>query len=118
MFGINGVEWLVILTVALVLVGPDRLPQIAQSLGRWLRVAKTTVANAKERVDEELKAEGVDVDWRKLDLRQYRPADMIRNAIVDEMTEPPASAKAATAAAVTAAAAAPRTTVVFDEEAT
>jgi sec-independent protein translocase protein TatB len=117
MFGINGVEWLVILTVALVLVGPDRLPQIAQSLGRWLRVAKTTVANAKERVDEELKAEGVDVDWRKLDLRQYRPAEMIRNVIVDEMTEPPASAKAATAAAA-AAATAPRTTVVFDEEAT
>ena len=62
MFGINGAEVLVLLLVALVVVGPERLPAYAEQLGAWTRRLRELVGTAKQRVSAEL-GEDSDVDW-------------------------------------------------------
>jgi len=52
MFGINGGEALVLLVVAVVVVGPERLPQYAARLGVLVRQLRRFALDAKARVDE------------------------------------------------------------------
>lgn len=83
MFGINGGEFLVLAVLALIVIGPDRLPRYASELGRFVREARRMAVGAREQVRAELGPEFDDVDWRKLDPRQYDPRRIVREALND-----------------------------------
>jgi sec-independent protein translocase protein TatB len=93
MFGINGGEFLVLLVVVVVVVGPERLPAYAERLGIWVRTMRGFLRDAKKRVDEELTEQGADVDWASLDPRRYDPRRIVREALLDDppMTAAPFS---------------------------
>ncbi|GIG36388.1 twin-arginine translocase TatA/TatE family subunit [Cellulomonas pakistanensis] len=129
MFGINGGELLVILVVAVLVIGPTRLPRYAEQLARLTKQARHFLADTRRRVDDELGDEVKDIDWAALDPRKYDPRRIVRDALLDP--EPaPAGARTTAAAAGAAAAghasrAAPATTPLppgdpapFDDEAT
>jgi sec-independent protein translocase protein TatB len=82
-FGINGSEFLVLLAVAAVVLGPERLPQYTQQLTRLIRELRRMAQGAQEKVREELGPDFDDVDWRKLDPRQYDPRRIVREALSD-----------------------------------
>ncbi len=84
MFGINGAEFVVLLVVAVIVIGPERLPRYAEQLGAFVRTARGFLKDAKSRVDEELGPEVSDVDWSKLDPRQYDPRRIVREALLDD----------------------------------
>lgn len=84
MFGINGWELGLIVVLAVVLIGPERLPGYAEQLGRAVRRARGYLTDARSRVDEELGPEFRDVDWSKLDPRQYDPRKIVRDALMDD----------------------------------
>jgi sec-independent protein translocase protein TatB len=81
--GINGSEFLVLLAVAAVVLGPERLPQYTQQLTRLIRELRRMAQGAQEKVREELGPDFDDVDWRKLDPRQYDPRRIVREALSD-----------------------------------
>ena len=83
-----GVEKIIVLAViAMFLVGPERLPDYAQRLGRFVRAARRMLDDAKDRVREEMGPDFDEDEWRKLDPRQYDPRRIIRDALL----EPPTS---------------------------
>lgn len=84
MFGINGAEFAVLALIALIVVGPERLPAYAEQLGRWVRSLRGFLGTAKERVAEELGEEAQEVDWASLDPRRYDPRRIVREALLDE----------------------------------
>ncbi|GAA1853066.1 twin-arginine translocase TatA/TatE family subunit [Myceligenerans crystallogenes] len=84
MLGINGWELGLIVVLAVVLIGPERLPGYAEQLGRAARTARDYLTTARSRVDEELGPEFKDVDWSKLDPRQYDPRKIVRDALLDD----------------------------------
>lgn len=92
MFGINGAELLVLLLIAVVVVGPQRLPEFAEQLAGWVRSLRTFARDARERVSEELHESGADVDWVSLDPRRYDPRRIVREALLDEDGAPPSPA--------------------------
>ena len=81
MFGINGGELLILLLVAALVVGPERLPAYAEQLAGWVRRLRDLARDAKERVDTEL-GDG-DVDWAALDPRRYDPRRIVRDALLE-----------------------------------
>lgn len=83
MFGINAYEFLVLLAVAAVVLGPERLPQYTQQLTRVIRELRRMAQGAQDKVREELGPEFDDVDWRALDPRQYDPRRIVREALSD-----------------------------------
>lgn len=83
MFNINAPEFLVILVIALVVIGPQRLPEYAETLGRWVRQVRDMATSARENVRSELGPEFDDVDWAKFDPRQYDPRRIVREALLD-----------------------------------
>lgn len=84
MFGINGAEFVVLLVLALVVVGPERLPRYAEQLGGWVRSLRGFMSTAKERVAEEMGEDVAEVDWAALDPRRYDPRRIVREALLED----------------------------------
>jgi sec-independent protein translocase protein TatB len=53
MFGIGLPELILIMAVALIVVGPDKLPDLAKSLGRGIAELKKAASSLKDSFDEE-----------------------------------------------------------------
>jgi sec-independent protein translocase protein TatB len=85
MFGINGSEFLVLIVVAIVVIGPERLPRYSAQLGAWVRTMRGYLRAAKVRVDAELGEQAGDVDWAALDPRRYDPRRIVREALLDDL---------------------------------
>ena len=83
MLGISANEFIVLLAVAAIVLGPERLPRYTQQLTRLIRELRRMAQGATEQVRAELGPEFDDVDWRKLDPRQYDPRRIVREALAD-----------------------------------
>lgn len=57
MFDIGFWELLLIGLVALVVIGPERLPKVARVVGLWVGKARRTLGTVKSEIDRELKAQ-------------------------------------------------------------
>ncbi len=81
--GVNGGELLVIAVLALLVIGPERLPHYAAQFGRLVREMRRLAVGARDQVKAELGPEFDDVDWQKLDPRQYDPRRIVKDALTD-----------------------------------
>ena len=54
MFGMGFTELLLIAVVAIIFLGPDKLPQAMVEIARTIKKIKSAVANAKDSIEEEL----------------------------------------------------------------
>lgn len=84
MLGINGGEAIILVLLALFIIGPERLPEYAEKLKDVVRSAKRYATGATEELRETLGPELADVDWRKLDPRQYDPRTIVRQALLED----------------------------------
>lgn len=57
MFDVGFAEILLLSLVGLMVLGPERLPQVARTLGGFARKARSSWANLKRSIDEELRTE-------------------------------------------------------------
>ena len=85
-FGYDMEKFLLLLVVAALLIGPERLPRYAESLARFTKRSREWLAGARTRVKEEMGDDFDEVEWRKLDPRQYDPRRIIRDALLEDDT--------------------------------
>lgn len=84
LFNISGSEFLIILVIAMLVIGPQRLPEMASQLGQWVRKLKGYAEGMREQVRHELGPEFDEIEWEKYDPRQYDPRKIIRDALLDD----------------------------------
>lgn len=96
---INGSEFLVIAVIAVILVGPERLPEYVRGLRSLVKRARGALSEGQTALRSEF---GDDVDWESLDPRQYDPRKIVRDALFDDDATP-AAGTAAVAAVATGA---------------
>ena len=102
-FGLTFEKLLLIGLIAVLLIGPDRLPGYAAQFARFIRTLRDMANGAKERMRDEMGPDFDDVDWKKLDPRQYDPRRIIREALLEDDAPPVRpGADGAAAATVTA----------------
>jgi len=80
---INGGEFVLLLVIAAVVVGPERLPTYAAQLGQLVRRGRELLRDTQDRVTSELGDAGEGVDWESLDPRQYDPRRIVKEALAE-----------------------------------
>lgn len=93
-FGINGWELIIILLVAVVVLGPERLPHYAARLAQGVRDLRRLADGARESLREQMGPEFDSIDWKQYDPRQYDPRRIVREALQDEPDETVSSSPA------------------------
>lgn len=71
MFGIGFPEMLVLGVVAIIVFGPERLPEFARTAANFLRSMRRMVSNAQNDLRNELGPEFADLDVRDLNPRNF-----------------------------------------------
>ncbi|MDO5644281.1 MAG: translocase [Dermabacter sp.] len=109
--GIGGWEFVIIVLLFVVLIGPQRLPEYTQRAMGWIRDVRRWADQSKATIEDEM---GIAVDdLKKYDPRQYDPRKIIREAWdstgleedIRDFGDVVKSSTSATASAVTGAAA-------------
>ena len=83
MFDIGGWEFIALIVLAVVILGPERLPDYASKLAQFVRQARSMAEGAKGQLREQMGPEFDDIDWRQYDPRQYDPRRIVREALLD-----------------------------------
>ncbi len=84
MFGVGLPELAVIAFVAVLVFGPDKLPEFARQAGRMARKVREFANEARDELREELGPEFADLDFKDLD-----PRTIVRKHIIEAMNEDP-----------------------------
>jgi sec-independent protein translocase protein TatB len=84
-FGLSGEKLLILGLIAVFVLGPDRLPHYAQQLAKFAKSVRRMADGAKDQLSAEI---GEELDWKKLDPRQYDPRRIIREALAEDVAAP------------------------------
>jgi sec-independent protein translocase protein TatB len=79
MFDIGFWEILIILLVALLVVGPDRLPGLAREVGLWVRKLRSFATSVRSDIEQEFQTE----ELRRLLKEQNNEIDQLKNLMKD-----------------------------------
>jgi Tat protein translocase TatB subunit len=114
MFGIGFEHLLVIMIVVLLVVGPDKLPDVARALGRGYAEFKRTMDEVKNAMDQDDTVRGLREEFRSAQREVSLKRHLVQNLVMDPGTAIKsavydAPTKAPEAAAVEASAEAPPT---------
>ena len=82
MFGVGLPEFALIALVAVLVFGPDKLPELAKQAGGFLRKAKAFAVSARDELRTELGPEYADLELQDLD-----PRTIVRRHIVEAMED-------------------------------
>ncbi len=82
MFGVGLPEVAVIVFIAVLVFGPDKLPDFARQAGRLAKQMRTFAHQARDELREELGPEYADLNLRDLD-----PRAIVKKHIYDAMNE-------------------------------
>ena len=80
MLDIGAPEFLVLLVLAVILFGPERLPELARKAARVIRQIRTMANNAQEELGRELGP-----GFEDLDVRDLNPKTFIQKHLLDDV---------------------------------
>jgi sec-independent protein translocase protein TatB len=77
---INGPEFVLLLVLAVILFGPERLPDLARKAARLLRYLRTVAGSAQQQLSKELGPE-----FENLDFRDLNPRTFVQKHLLDDI---------------------------------
>jgi sec-independent protein translocase protein TatB len=85
LFGINSAEFFVLVVLAVLVTGPKGVVQVIRLFRQGLAWLRSWSAKLRQETDVSKLAADLNFDPAKLDLRQYDPRAMVREAVREEM---------------------------------
>ena len=83
--GFSSSEFVVFLLVAVVVIGPQRLPEYTRKLTQMVRQLRVFLESTKTQIAEEVGPELADLNLSDLDPRNYDPRKIVRDALGEDL---------------------------------
>src|SRR3954447_22104135 len=83
MFGINGWEFIILALIALVVIGPDKLPRFVSDAGKMIRQVRRMARDAQAEVREQLGPEFADIDMSDLNPKRFVSKHLLDDSLDD-----------------------------------
>jgi len=83
MFDFGFWELAIVMVVALLVVGPERLPSLAGQIGKWVGKAKRMMASVRSDIESEIKA----AELKEILEKQQNEIGELKNMLKDTQTE-------------------------------
>ncbi|NHC45725.1 sec-independent translocase [Motilibacter aurantiacus] len=83
MFGINGWEFIILAIIALVVIGPDKLPKFVSDASKMARQVRRMARDAQNEVRDQLGPEFADIDVRDLNPRKFVSKHLLDDSLDD-----------------------------------
>ena len=84
MFGISMPEITVILIIAIIVLGPEKLPKVLVELAKYFKVIKKTINDAKSSFDQELRIAELKEDAKKYKESIAKTTETVRKKLTFE----------------------------------
>lgn len=78
----------VIAMVAMLVFGPDKLPDLARQAGKFVRTVRQMAENAKDDLGREMGE-----DFSGINLKDLDPREIVRRNFLDDLDEKPSAVK-------------------------
>ena len=82
---INGPEFALLIVLAVILFGPERLPDLARKAARLVSFLRATANNAQQQLTRELGPEFQNLDFRDLNPRSFIQKNLLDNSLVADV---------------------------------
>ena len=82
---INGPEFALLLVLAVILFGPERLPDLARKAARLVNFLRSTANNAQQQLSRELGPEFENLDFRDLNPRSFIQKNLLDNSVIADV---------------------------------
>ena len=93
-FGISGLEFIVLVVLTFFVIGPERMPEYARQAKEFIKTVRRMAFDAKDDFKDVLGDTGLDdINWRQYDPRQYDPRVIVREAFAEDDAERAREAK-------------------------
>jgi sec-independent protein translocase protein TatB len=79
-FDINAPEFVVLIVIAIVLFGPEKLPEFARKAARVIRYLRNVASNAQDQLSKELGP-----GFEDLDLRDLNPKAFVQKHLLEDV---------------------------------
>lgn len=95
MFDIGFLELILIGVIGLIVLGPERLPVAAKTLGRWVGNARRMMAQVSQEIDKQIEIEELKAELKKQgeSLNISEDVKQIRQTVSDALKEAEKSSK-------------------------
>jgi sec-independent protein translocase protein TatB len=77
---INAPEFVLLIVLAIILFGPERLPDLARKAARLIRYVRTMASSAQQQLSKELGPE-----FENVDLRDLNPRTFVQKHLLDDV---------------------------------
>ena len=84
---VNGWEFVLLIVLAFIILGPSRMPDYAAKLARFVIQLRRMANDAKVQLKDQMVPEYEDLDWRQYDPRQYDPRRIVREAFMEPLED-------------------------------
>lgn len=98
MFDIGFAELALLMLIGLLVLGPERLPRVARTLGLYLRKARNAWGNVKQSVEAELDAEELRKALSQVKDEVKSTGESLKNTLTTEIPVLPEESEASPAA--------------------
>ena len=82
---INGPEFALLIVLAVILFGPERLPDLARKAARLVSFLRATANNTQQQLTQQLGPEFENLDFRDLNPRSFIQKNLLDNSVIADV---------------------------------
>lgn len=84
---VSGWEFILLIVIAIIVLGPTKLPEYSAKLARLVMQVRRMANDARGQLRDQMGPEFDELNWKQYDPRQYDPRKIVREALMEPLED-------------------------------